>query len=718
MLRLVISVIWLCFLQYYVTLDISSNTNEMAQYMKKYRKVMKDVRQWMSDDIVSSEYVRLPIATEEESTDYSEDVCVQCDELLCQSGHVSDTGSDVEPLSSSDDEAQLISDGSSSLQTDLAQFMVTENLTRRARDRLLDILRKQGLDLPKDSRTLLKTPRVVQVTERCGGQYAYLGLQKCLNMADKCDVYELSINSDGMQLYKSSNKQVWPILCQVNASRPMLVALYVGTGKPNSIDNYLCDLVTEIKELQSSGFVPCDESVAKQVVVRSFVCDAPARAFLKNIKAHNSLHGCERCTAVGRSTNNRTTFGASECFGAEKRTHDKFVNLQYMGSHQVAGTPLSEVVGDCVSMFALDYMHLVCLGVVRRMLQFWRKGDRIVRLSSSQMLMISEKLCALREFIPSEFARRPRSLVEMDRWKATEYRQFLLYTGPVVLKSILTPQLYKHFLCLSVSISIMLTSDKEKREAHLDYACRLLKHFVANCEDLYGNDFLVYNIHSLLHLGDDVKYFGACLDAISAFSFESFLQTLRRLIRCPSNPISQVLKRVHEFESASCSIGGLPYVERRMKVAANGRDSVIMLKSGKFAEVVDVTDDGLLCEVYRRSCLQPFYTEPCSSDINDVVLVTSRVGCSVPVEIAWTDIARKAMKLPHGQGYVLMPVLHNEWLVFLCDSPATWQCTGILATFPKVGSMETGDTCAAHCWPLLVPVSPPSQLSRDTAGRP
>lgn len=639
---------------------------------------MKDVRQWIFDDSVPSDYASLPTATEDGSTDDSEDGCVQSGEQLCHSGHVSDIGSDVEPISSSDDEVQLYSDGSSSLQTDIAQFMVTENLTRRARDRLLDILRKQGHDLPKDSRTLLRTPRVVQITERCGGQYAYLGLRKCLDMADKCDVYELSINADGMPLYKSSNKQVWPILCRVNASRPILVALYVGTGKPNSADDYLQDLVTEIEELQSSGFTPCDETVAKLVVVRSFVCDAPARAFLKNIKSHNSLHGCERCTAVGISQNNRTTFAASECFDAEKRTHYKFVNCQYMGSHQVAGTLLSRVVGDCISTFALDYMHLVCLGAVRRMLQFWRKGDRIVRLSSSQMLLISEKLCALREFIPSDFARRPRSLVELDRWKATEYRQFLLYTGPVVLKSILRPKLYQHFLCLSVSISIMLTSDKERREAHLDYACRLLKHFVANCKELYGNDFLVYNIHSLLHLGDDVEYFGACLDAISAFPFENFLRTLRRLIRCPSNPISQVLKRVHESESASCSMGSIPYAERRMKVAANCRDSVILLKSGKFAEVVDVRDDGLLCEVYRRSCLQPFYTEPCSSDINDIVFVTSRVGCTVPVEIAWSDIARKALKLPHGKGYVLMPVLHNEWLVFRCDIPTTWQSMGPL----------------------------------------
>jgi len=96
----------------------------MAQYMKKYRKVMKDVRLWMHDDSMQSEYSRLPVATGEDSTG-SDDVCVQSDEQLCHSGHVSDTGSDIEPISSSDDEAQLYSEGSSSFQTDLAQFMVT-----------------------------------------------------------------------------------------------------------------------------------------------------------------------------------------------------------------------------------------------------------------------------------------------------------------------------------------------------------------------------------------------------------------------------------------------------------------------------------------------------------------------------------------------------------------------------------------------------------------
>jgi hypothetical protein len=39
---------------------------------------------------------------------------------------------------------------------------------------LLDILRKQGHRLPRDSRTLLQTPRSIHTIKKCGGDYLYL----------------------------------------------------------------------------------------------------------------------------------------------------------------------------------------------------------------------------------------------------------------------------------------------------------------------------------------------------------------------------------------------------------------------------------------------------------------------------------------------------------------------------------------------------------------
>lgn len=71
--------------------------------------------------------------------------------------------------------------------------------------------------------------------------------------------------------------------------------------------------------------------------------------------------------------------------------------------------------------------------------------------------------------MPRDFTRQPRSMYDMDKWKATEYRQFVLYTGPLVLRSVVSEKLYNHFLCLTVALSILLESNDVTRNAYLDY---------------------------------------------------------------------------------------------------------------------------------------------------------------------------------------------------------------------------------------------------------
>jgi len=614
----------------------------MAQYRQKYRKAMKDVSKWMADDLPpdelhSADSVRIAVGddTAEGSDGTDSDMMHKkcCEVSDCIDSDDNGFISENEQLTSSDscDEQESNDfDIVGTLQADLAEFMTSEHLSRNACNRLLALFRKHGhSELPKDSRTLRKTPRVVNVLNKCGGQYIYFGIRKCLEMAESCDLFELTVNVDGIPIYKSSSLQFWPILCKINSMQPVIIALYMGSSKPTSADEFLADFVDEMEQLQCGGFVGSNGEVTP-VILRAFVCDAPARAFVKNIKSHTSLNACERCIAVGKSVHNRTVFNTSDCFSADKRCAEKFANLEYL-DHQLGPSALLRVTPNCVNVCPLEYMHCVCLGAVRRMLQFWKRGDRIVRLSNAQILQISEKLIEVRDFIPSEFARRPRSLIELDRWKATEFRQFLLYTGPVVLKSVLQPELYKHFLCLSISIGIMLTDNSDKRERLLDYAGQLIRHFVVSCERLYGSDFVVYNIHSLLHIFDDAVFFKCSLDQISSFPFENYLQTVKRLLRSPSNPIVQVVKRIQEFEAAKCPLTSTA-AKQPMKLTTKVRDSLVLLKNGKYAEIVSEKDDVLVCEIYRRSLLQLFFTEPCSSDLLDIFLHLGDLETQLPAK--------------------------------------------------------------------------------------
>lgn len=85
-----------------------------------------------------------------------------------------------------------------------------------------------------------------------------------------------------------------------------------------------------------------------------------------------------------------------------------------------------------VIQFPLDYMHLVLLGIMKKLLQFWIKGKHNVRMVATQITLASTSLLSMSSFLPKEFARKPRKLDEVDRFKATELRQLLLYTGPII----------------------------------------------------------------------------------------------------------------------------------------------------------------------------------------------------------------------------------------------------------------------------------------------
>ena len=86
------------------------------------------------------------------------------------------------------------------------------------------------------------------------------------------------------------------------------------------------------------------------------------------------------------------------------------------------------------------------------------RGALTVRLSARSVNLISHKLISMHGSVPSEFARKPRALTELEYWKASELRQFLLYPGMVVLKDQkMDKKLYDHFVCLSVIMHILLS---------------------------------------------------------------------------------------------------------------------------------------------------------------------------------------------------------------------------------------------------------------------
>jgi hypothetical protein len=141
----------------------------------------------------------------------------------------------------------------------------------------------------------------------------------------------------------------------------------------------------------------------------------------------------------------------------------------------------------------------------------------------------------------------------------------------------------------------MLDTNVGKRNAYLQYARELIAHFVHGCEAIYGNTFVVYNVHTLLHLPDDVHFFQASLNEISCFLFENYMQQQKRLVRNAQHPIAQVVKRRKECDQ-SLQIGasskyGYTTISSKLK------DRCFLLNNSKYAFVVEKKEESIVCDV-------------------------------------------------------------------------------------------------------------------------
>ena len=355
-------------------------------------------------------------------------------------------------------------------------------------------------DLPKDARTLLKTPASVEIKIFSDGDYAHFGiragLEEIINSCQQQNINSLSLsfNIDGLPLFKSSVYHFWPILCMVNEmnSNPFIVGIFYGRSKPANVSDYLKEFISDLKDILQNPTISGKEY---NISVCAFICDAPARAFIKCTKSYNGYYGCERCIQKGKWLG-RMTYPEID---SPSRKNDEFLRATESGvftQHVTGISPLLDLNIDLVSMFPLDYMHLVCLGVIRKILVSWTAGPQ--RLGNAFKQKLSQNLLSCVHSSPKEFKRKPRSVHEVDRWKATEFRSFLLYTGPVVLKEILPKDKYYHFLCLHIAIRIMLS--EILIDNYFNYAKEMLLHFVKSTKDIYGEEFLVYNIHYCIYL--------------------------------------------------------------------------------------------------------------------------------------------------------------------------------------------------------------------------
>lgn len=211
----------------------------------------------------------------------------------------------------------------------------------------------------------------------------------------------------------------------------------------------------------------------------------------------------------------------------------------------------------------------------RMITQCWLAGDK--KLASGKIGLLCKRLEELASKIPCEFQRSTRSLQLISLWKGTEFRMFCLYFGILVTFGILSDELHKHFILLVVSLRIL--HDPFLMKTHIGFAREWLQEFFKQFGDYYDLESLTLNVHSIMHLPDDIAYFQCSPNQISAFLFESFLGKMKKRMRQGNKPLQQLCNRLDESKRL---VKKVAYSEAKCTIKKTKNGEIIEIKSDQF----------------------------------------------------------------------------------------------------------------------------------------
>ncbi|XP_058128338.1 uncharacterized protein LOC131291482 [Anopheles ziemanni] len=328
---------------------------------------------------------------------------------------------------------------------------------------------------------------------------------------------------DGLPLHRSGSMQFWPILFNIHEMPKvpvMTAAIFCGMTKPTNVEEYLRPMVTEMNNIMENGINFNGKHVS--IHLRAIIADTPARAFIKGVVGHAGYSSCQKCTVVGQydSAARTIVFSGTQ---ATQRTDEAFREGAYPG-HQRTTTPRLDlrnfdIVQDVV---VADRLHLIDLGIMKRLLVGWRNGTLGKRKwDQTQSELITQALQTIK--LPSEIHRKLRTLKYVNFWKGSEYASFLHYASIVLLKEHLEDNVYEHFLLFFCSVTLFFSS---VYQLYWPVAGEMMKKFVEDYASIYGERYISSNVHNLQHILEEVEHFGP-LNTISTYPFENKLQFLK-----------------------------------------------------------------------------------------------------------------------------------------------------------------------------------------------
>lgn len=530
------------------------------------------------------------------------------------------------------------------------------------------------------------------------GTLIYFGIEKSMrNGAAKYDDTEtllLSINIDGMQLFDSNVHAFWPIVGRFHANPCFIIALYYGRGKPKDVNQFLKDFVAEYIHLQKHGIFINNKKYL--IHLHAALFDCPARAFILNVPYYNAQDGCYKCVVEGITSNHRTYFLGVD---AAARSITDFFG-QYRNKKKDLSLMFSIENFNPVHDSPLDSMHCVDLGVTKKLLLMWTGHFKKFRFSfsSKEKIIINDRMRIMNSHCPREFGRQPRTMQDVSLFKAKEFRQFVLYIGPVIMHGLLSKDRYRHFLILHVAMRMLNDPDLTSNTDALNFAEALLLEFVTQFSHIYSEELVSMNVHSLVHLTDDVRKYGPLI-SYSSYPYENYLGQIGSLVRNGRLPATQIHRRIHEFtvldilhnstkqtESLTKISKAFKYCEDLprpedmpqncryfLKCEFNSYTFVGNSVADKYCQIKgqyvmsiayfiqNCSDNEIKVCGYILEDLELFFNDPCNSDNVDIIMVQLRPDLGSLKCMSLSNITGKYYSMPlEKDKIVLAKLLHSK----------------------------------------------------------
>lgn len=305
--------------------------------------------------------------------------------------------------------------------------------------------------------------------------------------------------------------------------------------------------------------------------------------------------------------------------------------------------------------FPLDAMHCMDLGNMCNLL------TKMLDLKAINLELAESMIMKIRPFIPSDFPRKIRSFNDLIHFKASEFRFFALVFGPLLFsKCCENEKMRQNFMLFFSGYRLLMGWNGVVTESDLNDAKETFDMFVFDFGDIYGEEFLTFNIHALLHITDYVKRFGP-LDGFSCYKYENYYQLIRKWMRRHGAYFQQLMRRWFQNEgdvklkSNKNNCFGMHHIK------ANEKDNCVLLKNGDVALIhkCSLTLNGPAYAAKTFMKKEDSFTFPFSSSRFKIFTVSDLSGQEIIFEPH--DIEKKMVRLPDDNKYIVIPILHYNF---------------------------------------------------------